>query len=370
MYKMKNPKRSPKNVKAQKFIDFVGPKDEPQKYGLMKKIGSGVYGVVYLAKNLNRQENEDDLYVVKILIPPLNGKQEQLEELQNDWIKETKCLKDAMMICDKVGILCFKDSFIINRNNGLVDYAIVTPFLDEYITLDEYFYGKDNNNNILISLDEAKYIYKKVVDIKNAFTELCINHSDLHTHNIMINPDTKDIRVIDMGRCQTPQDEMEEWLGDKDSWDNYSDEGRLRQLRETLFFKVYGESSEQDDEDDDEDDEDEDDDEDDEDDMFDDFEQELVDVKKYTPGCRRKGDDKVPTKNEFVQEIKTFLEKISKTPSARDRKTLFILMNDYSIKNKSVMESIPKIQKTLVDKVKELADQDDFFVPYYEMMKN
>jgi serine/threonine protein kinase len=57
------------------------------------------------------------------------------------------------------------------------------------------------HSNNPLTLDEAKIIYKKVVNVVNALTEICISHTDLHQNNIMIDPKTKDIKVIDVGLC-------------------------------------------------------------------------------------------------------------------------------------------------------------------------
>lgn len=48
-----------------KYIDKVGPKDNPEKYGLIQEIGKGVFWRTYKARNLSRQTEEDEFYLVK-----------------------------------------------------------------------------------------------------------------------------------------------------------------------------------------------------------------------------------------------------------------------------------------------------------------
>jgi hypothetical protein len=103
--------------------------------------------------------------------------------------------------------------------------VIVTPFLDGYISMSEFI--KDEQYDL--SPEEALFIYQKIVDVKNAMTQLCLNHSDLHKGNIMILPTTKDIKVIDLGLCKTPEEER---------LDDYSDSIRLIYLKRNLINKA------------------------------------------------------------------------------------------------------------------------------------
>lgn len=337
--------------KPEKYIDILGPNDDPKKYGLITKLGMGKYGVTYKARNMNRQKDEDEFYAVKILIPPVNLTEETQKELEDDWLKETKCLKDVMTICSQVGILCFKDSFIMN-NDKKMNYVIVTPFLDGYINLYDYLFGKDSKS---ISEKEARRIYKKVVDVKNALTDLCLTHSDLHTNNIMINPKTNDIKIIDLGRCQTPQEEIQEWNPPSKKWDKYSDEARLRELREQLYQNIYDEKPEDSDE-------------------FNDFEDKLMKyapIKKHIPGCKRGGTKGVPTKKEFVADIKYLINLMSLSRSALQQKPVFETILTFSLENKEILDIIPGMKKALLEKIKEFTKNEIFkdLYRYYELLE-
>lgn len=176
----------------QKYIDVIGPFDDPEKYGLVKEIGSGVSGVVYYAENLNKKENEDDFYAVKIL----------KQTFPSDFIQESDCLKEIYEICNSVGVICYKDSFITLKDKSVL-YVIVTPYLQNYFTLNQFL-----QRNILFSVEDIIKIYEQIVNVKNKLTELCLCHSDLNINNIMINPKNLDVKVIDFGLCLSPEEEI------------------------------------------------------------------------------------------------------------------------------------------------------------------
>ena len=221
------------------FFRVVGQPSDPYKYGLVSVLGKGVFGINYLAKNMNVQPGESEYYAVKFLLVDPNHPNDALKE----WEKEKQCLIDVLEICKQGGVLCYHDSFVFNEPDGTQSFVIITPFLEGYTTLNDIL------TKIVLSEKDAKNIYSQVVNIKNNLTDLCISHSDMHTGNIMYNPTTKDVKLIDFGRCQTPEEEVDEWYGDirrkgrteqqkKEDWRKYSDEARLKQLRSALYLNV------------------------------------------------------------------------------------------------------------------------------------
>jgi serine/threonine protein kinase len=221
------------------YMKRIGPPSNPDKYGMIYVLGKGAYGVNYMAKNLDMQPNENEYYAVKFLNDPRNPKQ-ALEE----WEKEKQCLIDVLDLCKKGGVLCYKDSFVFKDSNGKEYFVIITPFLEGYLTLNDYM---DKNQ---LTKEEALDIYAKIVEIKNDLTDLCISHSDMHLGNIMYNPLTHDIKLIDFGRCQTPDEEIDEWFGDNripnrtkdeknEQWNKYSDLARLKQIRLAFYYHLF-----------------------------------------------------------------------------------------------------------------------------------
>lgn len=218
-----------------KYIRKVGPESNKEKYGLVKILGKGGYGSTYEAVNLDKKEGENDKYAVKVLT-------QKRSNVLNSYLKEVKCLKDSEEICSQSNILCFKDSFIFtNGKNKPVEYIIVSELLDNYKTLASFLYNNNTAKPFGITKEQALYIYDQVIVAKNAFTRLCIHHSDLHLDNIMIDPKTFKIKVIDLGLCRTPEQEEIE-LGGKysDLYKKYSDNSRLNVLKTILYNSSHG----------------------------------------------------------------------------------------------------------------------------------
>lgn len=218
------------------YMRKVGPLDNPEKYGIINELGSGNYAVTYRARNLDQTQDENKYYAIKIM-------RSTLDLVFNDWMKETICLVNIMDICTKVGILCYKDSFIFPNldskgNVESIEFMIVTELLEGYQTLNSFLYDETTMVPYRLTKKDAFRIYQSIVDIKNTLTDLCINHSDLHGENIMINPQTMDVKVIDLGRCQTPEEEILEWGYGTPEWEDYSDEARLKQIRRALYNAV------------------------------------------------------------------------------------------------------------------------------------
>jgi tRNA A-37 threonylcarbamoyl transferase component Bud32 len=200
------------------------------KYELVKELGSGVYGTTYKALNTNRAKGEDKFYAVKLIKLDADPKR-----AIKSWEREVRCLQEVYDICNEVGILCYKESFVEGDN-----YVIVTSLLDRYVTLHDYLFGSKTKSkrNYSLTLEMVEQIYSDVIDVKNALTQLCINHSDLHTSNIMIQPITRDLKVIDFGLCKTPEQEEKMYANDPDKRNIYTDLARLKRLREYLYLAL------------------------------------------------------------------------------------------------------------------------------------
>jgi serine/threonine protein kinase len=148
-----------------------------KKYKISKILGRGEFSYVFLG--LDEQNN---WVAIKIAI-------------NDNGIDEIECLIKLKPICGE-NILCFIESFNINFND--VDWlVIVTEFLPGYITikkfLEEYKYSKSDLNVII----------KKIAETINYIHEFGILHNDLHKENIMINPKTLNIKIIDFGNCSS-----------------------------------------------------------------------------------------------------------------------------------------------------------------------
>jgi hypothetical protein len=221
------------SVKRYRIQRKIGPSNDPNKYGLIKVLGKGNYGETHKVVNLNPKQGEDEFYALKIIFFDSSNP----ARARKNWEREVKCLDEVYHLCHQIGILCYKESFIVGN-----EFVIVTSLLDKYLSLFDYLFKRKSKKGRDYNLTRpiVEKIYSDVIEVKNALTKLCINHSDLHAYNIMIEPKTKDVKVIDFGRCQTPEEEIKEWQGDQQSWNTYSDDARLDQLLMFLFQGLQG----------------------------------------------------------------------------------------------------------------------------------
>ena len=170
-------------------------------YELLKRLGSGCFGQVYLARKLNPKQKEDEFYAIKLFIDRvLPGRSILNSEGYKNWKKEVNCLLKTKDICKDVDIICYKESFI-GRFDKEVIFFIVYPLLENYINF-EHFFDPFKYDKYNLTLDESKEIYKKLVNVVNSLTKFCISHNDFNLTNIMIHPNTKDVKVIDLGLCE------------------------------------------------------------------------------------------------------------------------------------------------------------------------
>ena len=240
-----SPKPSTQDKIKENYIKIIGPPRKENKYGLLKSLGAGKYGETFIARNLNKTSNKEaDYYAVKIM--------KNTQDSKEDWNKEVQCLIDIYKICNDVGILCYHESFV-SKN----EYVIVTEYLDGYVLLHEYLYDK-NKKTLMFNrikqkypslsdaqiknkvIEEVENIYSQIVEVKNKLTSLCISHSDLHLANIMYHPDKQKVKVIDLGKCQTPAEEKKEYSGPNKV---YTDMGRLNILRLVLYNNIINSSN-------------------------------------------------------------------------------------------------------------------------------
>jgi len=224
---------APAPAPQEKYIFKIGPANKADKYGVISEIGSGTFGVNYKARNLDKQKDEQDLYAVKLL--KYDPRNPITSKAKNSWERERQCLMDVIDICKQGGILCYKDSFIFKDINRNEFFVIITPFLEGYITLTDIFtkYSVDKN--------EAKNIYQQIINTKNKLADICIYHSDLNPNNIMYNPKTKDVKIIDLGLCKAP---YEKNIFESDT----PEEQHLSNIRNQLFLisnRRYGKNNDE-----------------------------------------------------------------------------------------------------------------------------
>jgi serine/threonine protein kinase len=148
-----------------------------KKYKISKLLDCGEFSCVFLALD------ENNNWVALKVTDNIN----KLEEIE--------CLLKLRGLCGE-NILCYIESFNIYflDKDWLV---IVTEFLSGYISLNTYLKSNTLTKNKKIT------IMKNIVKIINFIHKFGILHNDLNKENIMIDPNTLNIKIIDFGNCSS-----------------------------------------------------------------------------------------------------------------------------------------------------------------------
>ena len=161
------------------------------KYTLLKLIGRGAFGSVYLAKDNNGVE-----YILKFI----NLKKTTKEDISN----EVKALESISSIneCKEKGlnrsVLCLVDSFIYKEF-----FVMVTNYLENVITLREYI----NTFKKLYYLDvhNIQFLMTKLFNQLDILHNHNIIHGDIKPENIIVQfnkcNDIKNVMFIDFGNA-------------------------------------------------------------------------------------------------------------------------------------------------------------------------
>jgi serine/threonine protein kinase len=196
------------------FIEFIS-KDKFYLVDKSKKIGEGAFGNVYVG-----EDEDGNKLAVKIL---KSKGRETFDE-------EVKCLKKVVHICKKVDVVCLIDSFEVELRNKKY-HIIVTPLYENYKTLFDF----TERYHIPITESMADEIYSKIERVITELERLRIEHSDLHTGNILIHPENGitndkkiDVKVIDFGLCSDI----------KPNKNPFRDRNSLSAIRERLDISV------------------------------------------------------------------------------------------------------------------------------------
>lgn len=160
-------------------MDFVLPLESD--YTVIKRLGSGAYGVVYLVQN-----REGHKYALKTFKEGVS---------EDDIMIEVECLDKLKDICGD-DIYCFEEAIYIERN-GIKQLAIIMEYLEGYTELFRYITPKT-------TMRELEEIRDKTIRGFIKIGEKGIAHNDPNSTNILVKklPDNSvSVKVIDLGKC-------------------------------------------------------------------------------------------------------------------------------------------------------------------------
>ena len=233
--------------------DCTSGKIKSDEYIIGEKLGSGTFGRTYMAK----KTGDSRTFVVKILnIRNPRAPTKSSVDLATIHTEINVLKKIADSGCTK-DILCYYDHFIDCSNPNSIQMVIVTLAFENAVTLENFIRNrtsdlfnpiqnkidelkdekqeiKDNIDDVeddveRSSLEERLKVIEKEIDVLNEefkenlittplfsprvllkiifnilkalehLEKLCIGHADIKPHNILINPNTYDIQIIDFG---------------------------------------------------------------------------------------------------------------------------------------------------------------------------
>lgn len=185
-------------------IKTIGPKEDPTRYSVAKLLGQGQYGAVYIG-----YDNQNQSIALKFL------------SNKKDYEKERDCLKHIKKVCGKY-ILCYIDDFSVVINETFV-YCIITEYIAGYKVFSNYI-----EENLPLKKETTDKILNNIATALEIIHGIQVEHMDLHEDNILIDPETLNVKLIDFGRCDIFEEGLEELF------EALEDESSLRHIRRTI----------------------------------------------------------------------------------------------------------------------------------------
>jgi serine/threonine protein kinase len=154
---------------------------EAQAFEKVKQLGEGAYGKV----SSYYDKHNKTTVVIKALS---KANDPDIDDINN----EVYILHLLQDVCQQY-ILCYTDFYEDTQN-----YYIVTEFLSHYVVMDEWINRSGLWRNTLLTKDYLK-VFNQLQEGLKVIHHSGIAHRDIKTPNIMINPQTLQIKYIDFG---------------------------------------------------------------------------------------------------------------------------------------------------------------------------
>ena len=152
-------------------------------YTLTGFLGEGGFGKVYSSRHLVNYT----LHAVKVL-PDIKLRHKTFCLKRNTYIPDEVALWEPL---DHPGIIKLQDVFF---NHRFQNWNLVMEYIPGYIDLFEYI-----NQRGFLSSSEVSNIIKQLLDICSYLALSGVDHKDIKDENILYNPFTKQIKLIDFG---------------------------------------------------------------------------------------------------------------------------------------------------------------------------
>lgn len=154
---------------------------EKKKYVISKRISSGMSGSTFLCL-----EDAEKKLLLKVF--------QNTEKAQNEFYNGVKCLRHILSICEK-GFSCLYQFFDLEINPTQTRKCMLINFLEDYLTFSDFVkISKPSKKD----LEKIKY---RILELILQLHELDLAHRDIQPSNIMVNPGTLDVQIIDFDKC-------------------------------------------------------------------------------------------------------------------------------------------------------------------------
>lgn len=165
----------------------LGPEEEPDRYTFEKKIGAGTGtgGRVYSGR-----DKKGNKVVIKTGLVSINEIKclKRIKECVNDIENKNK-----QKLCKKY-LMNFYDDFQ-TQDSQFVVVENLEPYIDLRVWIKQY----EKKNNTQSKKDILK-LMDNIINGYLALESIQVTHNDIF--NIMVNPKTLDIKIIDFGECE------------------------------------------------------------------------------------------------------------------------------------------------------------------------
>jgi tRNA A-37 threonylcarbamoyl transferase component Bud32 len=205
-------------ILLQNIIPYTS-EENPNKYRIQTFLNSGHFGDVYIGYNQDTGEK----VAIKVLKISSN--------VDDIYRREVNCLNKILKICKDSDVICIQDNFIKNGK-----YYIITPYLENYISLDKFV-----RSPIAFNENDGIEITNKLLENIEKLKQIGIKHGDIQPNNIMIKVNETNIeypiqiKLIDFGLCQE-----ERRSEDQGTEETYDENERINDIQNLLKSRSKG----------------------------------------------------------------------------------------------------------------------------------